>query len=176
MFLTIAYFVFVLQIATILPLILSLPIKIRRSLTEMFTYFVKNVYVRYLFIVIGMILLFLFAENLLAVWRYSQLKTELSDAVGIGVTSGKHEILMKLIRAQRNMYLTFFVNFNMIVLYGLKSLIVRLCDYENNPMDGRISADKITNVIEKMESVKGLEKVGNILNSEQKPNVEWESS
>lgn len=72
----------------------------------------------------------LFVENLLTVWRYADLKNEVSDAMTAAIGS-KHEILMKLFRAERNAYLTFIINFNWLVLYGIQNFIGTICRLES---------------------------------------------
>lgn len=70
----------------------------------------------------------LFAESLWSVMRYDEMKND--GIVDPGIINHKHEIMLKLFRSQRNMYLTFIVNFNWIVLYGIRKFIYRIYTLE----------------------------------------------
>lgn len=130
MFLSIAYLIFLAQVAAISLLILPIPIKLRRSVTDLVTSLFRNTYVRFGMMLLMFVMLGLFVENLLTVWRYADLKNEIGDVMNSAI-GGKHEILMKLFRAERNAYLTFIINFNWLVLYGIQNFITAICRLES---------------------------------------------
>ena len=131
MFLTIAFVVFAVQSLTILLLVLPIPIKLRRSITELAMSLAKNKYLRFVLMALVLFIFGLFVENLLTVLRYDGFKQDIND-INFTTINGKHEVLMKLFRAQRNMYLTFIVNFNWIVLFGIHGFITTICKFESN--------------------------------------------
>jgi len=79
-----------------------------------------------MFMVFGLLI-----ENLMTMWKYADRKNEIIDTI-TPVIGNKHEILMKLFRAERNAYLTFIVNFNWMVLYGIHHFIITICHLESN--------------------------------------------
>lgn len=70
----------------------------------------------------------LFIENVNLAIRYSDIKYDIDDHLITKTVSNKHEVLIKMFRAQRNMYLTFFVNFNWIIVCGIHQLFVIIGD------------------------------------------------
>ena len=123
MFLTLAYGLFIFQAIALLLLILPIPIRIRRYVTESVVAMSDSFYLRTAFTIIAMIMFGLFVENLVTVYKYDALRHDLSDILLNHAIPGKHEVLLKLFRAQRNLYLTFMVNFNWLVMYGIYKFI-----------------------------------------------------
>lgn len=127
MFLELAYFLFISQVIAILLMVLPIPIKIKRSIIESIAHLTNNVYVKITCFIIVVAMLGLFFENLSTVMRYSNILS-LSTYSN---NSNKIEIMLKLYRAQRNMYLTFIVNFNWFIIYGFRKLTNALFYYVN---------------------------------------------
>ena len=123
MFLALAYVLFLFQIVTILLLISPLPIRIRHYISELSNLITNNFYIKIIFFIGVAIMLGLFVENLMTVIRYDGIIHNFSDTILTNVYAGKHEIMLKLFRAQRNMYLTFIVNFNWVIIFGIQMLI-----------------------------------------------------
>lgn len=123
MFLSLAYCIFVAQIVTITTLILPLPIKVRETIARLCANTHKHTYLRPLMFMLFMLMAGLFCENILTSWKCESLRLVHNDGGAPLSLAGKHENMEKLYRAQRNMYLTFSVVFNWIVLYGICGLI-----------------------------------------------------
>jgi hypothetical protein len=121
MLLTIAYVVYIIQIVTISLLMLPIPIKFRKSVTELAIKAINNYYVRIFVTALILFMVGSFVENLYTSLKYDDVRYETAET--IATSSMKHELLMKLFRAQRNVYLTFSVNFNWVVLWGINRFI-----------------------------------------------------
>lgn len=121
MLLTIAYVVYIAQIVTISLLMLPIQIKLRKSVTEIAIKAMNNYYVRLIVIALILLMIGLFVENLYTSLKYADVRYETAEV--IATSSVRHETLMKLFRAQRNVYLTFSVNFNWVVLWGIQRFI-----------------------------------------------------
>jgi hypothetical protein len=134
MFLDIAYGIFLMQIGVILALILPVSIKFKKHLIDLISMALKNFYVKITMIVVMVVMFGLYCENFMTSHKYSDIKGELDESLSagslMGMGMGKQEILIKMFRAQRNMYLTFFVNFGWIIIYGLHKFILTIFDYE----------------------------------------------
>jgi hypothetical protein len=134
MFLSLAYVLFILQTFIILFLILPIPIKVKNALSELVAKLMKYMCMRYMLIILVIIMFGLYIENLIASFKYSDIK---EDSVTLPLTMAtsvinKNDILLKMYRAQRNMYLTFCINFNWIIMYGLNSFVTKIYKIENN--------------------------------------------
>ena len=123
MFLTLAYCVFIVQIFIISLSIIPISIKIRRNIVEFGIRIFNNISMRIFLMIIMCIMVGLFVENFYNVSRYTELKQDLDETNMMTMVGNKCEIMLKLFRAQRNMYLTFIVNFNWIILYGIHEFI-----------------------------------------------------
>lgn len=128
MFLTLGFAISVLQMVLITLLIVPIPSSFKSFLINMIRYVISNIKIVFLILVI--LTLGSFFENLFAALRYSSLNLDYSEVITVSVV-GKHELMMKLFRAQRNTYLMLMVNFNWFVLYGLYKFITSLYSLEN---------------------------------------------
>ena len=153
MFLQIAYALFIIQTIAICVLILPIPIRIRRIVIELATFVTKDFRIKCCITVVILVMFGLYIENFLASQKYSDFKYDISETVkSVSKAINQHEIMLKLYRAQRNMYLMFIVNFNWVVLYGLQSFIAKLytLELENNMLktkENKTDDDKNNNTI-----------------------------
>lgn len=125
MFLTLAYSLFIFQVIIISLLILPIGIRIKHNATNFVATKLNNFHLKTIFAIIVIVIVGLFIENLIIAFRYDALRHDLTNALSNHVisSSSKHEILLKLFGAQRNLYLTFTVNFNWIVMYTIHKYI-----------------------------------------------------
>lgn len=132
MFLSLAFGILVVQIGLILFLTLPVPIRLRRVVINGWNLLFESAWIRTGLTILVIIVFGLFAENMITTFKYSEYAHHVSDTfTSTVVANGKHEIYLKLLRAQRNMYLTFCVNFNWIILYSLAGLISKIGDLEH---------------------------------------------
>lgn len=132
MFLVIAYSFFIAQILTILFLISPVSIRIKRYIIEKTVSLSGNIYIKTLFMIGVAIMSGLFVENLLTVLKYNGIRHEFSDTILTTAYASKYEIMLKLFRSQRNMYLTFIINFNWIIIYSIQKLIKHVYNLESD--------------------------------------------
>lgn len=123
MFLEIAYALFVSQIILILLLMSPIPMRIKQFIIKFSTYASINFYTKIVLTITVAVMFGLFCENLFTVLKYTDIRHTFSDSILTTMYSNKHEIMLKLFRAQRNMYLTFFINFNWLVIYSIQKFI-----------------------------------------------------
>jgi hypothetical protein len=71
----------------------------------------------------------LFIESMIATYRYDAIRLDTVRS-GIVNVSNHTDILVKLFRSQRNMYMAFVVNFNWCVMYGMYEYIKRVTNLE----------------------------------------------
>lgn len=142
MFLTLVYFVLIFQVAFISLLLLPISTKIRHNLIRLASFIVSNQIIRAMMFVLIIITFGLFIENIRMELRYSNIKDDFDDKIVSGTVSNKHEVLIKMFRAQRNTYLTFFANFNWIIVYGLHQLFVIISNYEARLSELNVVSEK----------------------------------
>ena len=129
MFLNIAYMLFIFQIFAVIFLMLPLPSRIRTMLFDFLVRIKTNLYIRCIVTVVMLIVIGLFVENLMTTLKYSETKTSTSmimiDSMNMNPMTivNRNEMLIKLYRAQRNIYLTFNVIFNWIIIYRFYGFI-----------------------------------------------------
>lgn len=123
MFLELAYALFVTQIVLISLLVSPISMRVKQYIIRLCTYLVTNFYTKILCTIIVFIMLGLFFENLFNVLKYVDIRHSFSDTILTTLYSNKQEIMLRLFRVQRNMYLTFIVNFNWLVIYSIQKFI-----------------------------------------------------
>lgn len=86
-----------------------------------------NYYCRITLLLICIVALGFFAESMITIRKYNDIREDINDTV-LSTYKGKHEVLLKLFRAQRNAYLTFGVIFNWVIIYNIISFLTTI-DY-----------------------------------------------
>lgn len=125
MFLQLTFGLLMMQIIAILIMILPIPTRIKNYFAQIMISLSENFVIRTILLMLVIMGVGLFMENGMSAYKYDRLYEQIHLTSPI---SGINEILLKLFRAQRNMYLTFFVNFNWIVIYGFYKFIKKICD------------------------------------------------
>jgi len=109
-------------------LILPLPLLVRSLLTKGINFLWHSFYFRAFFWANLCVVLFQFGDSYNQMLKYQANKSVLAAGMtaGAGSLGEKLDINMKLFRAQRNVYLSFFCLFEVLVTYGLVKYIREL--------------------------------------------------
>jgi len=122
-----AYITLIFQIGLIVLTVLPFPNRMKKTIAEFIVKMGSNGFVKVFFYMLVGVMFLLFVDNLRTEYKYEAMKHEIDRAVATSATvGGKHETLMNLFRAQRNVYLTFMANFNWFVLYGFYMFIKKI--------------------------------------------------
>jgi hypothetical protein len=146
MFLTIAYTTFLVQTSTIIFLLLPVPLKLKKLITNIFEKVLSNKYAKFVLVPLIAMTLGLYVESIYNSLRYESIRYETIDS--ITANAGKNELLVKLFRSQRNMYLTFIVNFYWLILFGIYRFINNIIDleYENSRLKISLTNTNVNNI------------------------------
>jgi|SRR5579872_4177566 len=125
MFLSLAYGLFIMQLILIVVLLVPTVHCLKQRLINIMSMICGNYHCRLVLSLIVIIAFGLFAENMKTISRYNDIRDDFDEA-SMSTYKGKHEVLLKLFRAQRNAYLTFGVMFNWLIIYSILNLLITI--------------------------------------------------
>lgn len=125
MFLSLAFGLFIAQIFVIVALLVPTVYCLKQYLTNIMSKLYGNYHCRLVLLFISIVALGFFAESMMTIRRYDDIREDFNDAT-LSTYKGKHEVLLKLFRAQRNAYLTFGVIFNWIIIYSILNFLTTI--------------------------------------------------
>lgn len=151
MFLTIAYTVFLAQTFIIAILLLPVPLKLKKIMTKLFENTVNNTYAKFVLMALIVMTLGLYIESLYSSYRYAGIRHEADELNTGSIVLARNELLVKLFRSQRNMYLTFIVNFYWLILFGIYRYVKNIIalEFENSRLKISLTNTSVDSVFKK---------------------------